>query len=92
MRHSDVVITKVVTRKMIKSLDETLELYKSRAVEFTEEEFETLSEFYSYLKQVLDYSKELHSLVNSDNSKWIDGMKEDTYYTEKMFSSFSTYK
>lgn len=92
LTNTEVVITQITTREMIKSLEDTLELYKVGQIEFTKEEYKVLSDLYNYLSQVMNDSKEFQRSNNHDNKKWTEYMKEDTYYIAKMYSGFLTYK
>lgn len=90
--NTDVVITKIAIRKMIKSLRETFELYENGKVEFTKQEYKTLNDFYNYLQEVMDKSEEFRKENNYNNKEWTEYMKEDTYYIAKMYSTFLVYK
>lgn len=92
LTNTEVVITKISTREMTKSLEETLDLYEVGQIEFTKEEYKVLSDLYNYLSQVMNDSKEFQRANNHDNKKWTQYMKEDTFYIAKMYSGFLTYK
>lgn len=92
LTNTEVVITQIATRKMVESLEDTLDLYEVGEIEFTKKEYNVLSDLYNYLSQVMRDSKEFQRKNNHNNKKWTEYMKEDTYYIAKMYSGFLTYK